>query len=223
MIGAQFPLALEFLPSHGRDDFLITDCNAAAAALVDAWPAWTGPHAIVYGPAGAGKTHLLSAWCEKSGALPLAAEALYVDTLDSVLGDGTAWTLDRLDAVEDERLLFHLFNTVRERGGFLLSATRAAPARLPYKLPDLTSRLAAATVVEIHAPDDDLLGALLIKLFNDRRLTVDPAVVGFLRLRLERTFAAYQEAVRKIDRAGLAARRKVTVPLVREVLFENTL
>ena len=221
MIGAQFPLALEFLPSHGRDDFLITDCNAAAAALVDTWPHWTGPHAVVYGPAGAGKTHLLSAWREKSGALPLAAEALQVADLDRALGDGTAWTLDRLDAVQDERLLFHLFNTVRERGGYLLGACRMAPARLPYRLPDLTSRLAAAAAVEIQAPDDDLLGALLIKLFDDRRLLVDPAVIGFLRLRLERTFAAYQEAVQRLDRAGLAARRKVTIPLVRQVLFED--
>ncbi len=221
MIGAQFPLALEFLPSHGRDDFLITDCNAAAAALVDAWPDWTGPHTVVYGPEGAGKTHLLSAWCEKSGALPLKAESLRVSDLDRTLGNGAAWTLDRLDAVQDETLLFHLLNSVRERGGYLLGACRAAPARLPYRLPDLTSRLAAATAVEIQAPDDNLLGALLIKLFDDRRLIVDPSVIGFLRLRLERTFAAYREAVQRIDRAGLASRRKVTIPLIREVLFDD--
>ena len=216
---SQFPLALEFLPSHGRDDFLITSCNQAAAALVDSWPDWPTPHAIVYGPAGSGKTHLLSVWSNKANAVELSAETLGDVPVADQLGDGRAWVLDRLDAVRDETQLFHLWNLVRERNGALLAACRNAPSRLPFHLPDLTSRLAASTIVEILAPDDALLGALLVKLFQDRHLTVDPSVISFLQLRLERTFAAYRDAVQAIDRAGLAARRKVTVPLVRQVLF----
>ncbi|WP_425403945.1 HdaA/DnaA family protein [Hwanghaeella sp.] len=221
MIGRQFPLALEFLPALGRADFLIAPCNQAAAALVDAWPDWPGPHALVYGPAACGKTHLLTAWREKSGASLLDPATLSVDGLDRVLESGVpAWALDGLEGVTDERLLFHLLNSVRERGGHLLMTARAAPARLPYALPDLTSRLAAATAVAIEPPDDDLLAGLLIKLFMDRRLAVDPDVVAYILPRIERSFAAIHEAVTALDRAGLAAKRRVTVALVRQVLFQ---
>lgn len=221
MIGRQFPLALEFLPALGRADFLIAPCNQAAAALVDSWPDWPGPHALVYGPAACGKTHLVTAWREKSGAAFLDRESLSIDNLGSILdGSPAAWALDGLEEIPDERLLFHLLNSVRERGGHLLMTARAAPARLPFKLPDLTSRLAAATAVAIEPPDDDLLAGLLIKLFMDRHLSIDPGVVAYMLPRIERSFAAVHEAVTALDRAGLAAKRGVTVALVRQVLFE---
>lgn len=223
MIGRQFPLALEFLPSLGRADFLIAPCNQAAAALVDRWPDWPGPHALVYGPAACGKTHLLTAWREKSGAALLDPASLTVDGLAAALdGDVPAWALDGLEEVRDERLLFHMLNSVRERGGHLLMTSRSAPARLPYALPDLTSRLAAATAVAIDPPDDDLLAGLLIKLFMDRRLTVDPDVIAYILPRIERSFASVHRAVTQLDRAGLAAKRRVTVALVRQVLFQQS-
>ncbi len=221
MIGRQFPLALEFLPALGRADFLIAPCNRAAAALVDCWPDWPGPHALVYGPAASGKTHLLTAWREKSGAALLDRATLSVENLDRVLDcSPAAWALDGLEEIQDERLLFHLLNSVREKGGHLLMTARVAPARLPFELPDLTSRLAAATAVAIDPPDDDLLAGLLIKLFMDRHLSIDPGVVAYMLPRIERSFAAVHEAVRALDRAGLAAKRGVTVALVRQVLFE---
>lgn len=221
MLNAQFPLALEFLPSHDRDDFLIAPCNAAAAALVDSWPEWAGPHAVVYGASGCGKTHLLSAWAAKSGAKPLCTTDLTIENLNEELGDSHAWTLDTLESANDERLLFHLLNSVRERGGHLLAACGDAPVRLPFQLPDLRSRLAAAITVEIDAPDDSLLGALLIKLFQDRRLDVDPAVIGFMQMRLERTYQAYRSAVRTLDQVGLSSQRRITIPLVRAALFDQ--
>lgn len=221
MIDRQFPLALEFLPALGRADFLIAPCNQAAAALVDAWPDWPGPHALVFGPPACGKTHLLTAWREKTGAALLDPDALSVDALDNVLGEGAgAWALDGIEKVDDERVLFHLLNSVRERGGHLLITARCAPSRLSFTLPDLTSRLAAATAVVIEPPDDDLLAGLLIKLFMDRQLTVDPGVVAYILPRIERSFAAIHDAVASLDRAGLAAKRRVTVALVRQVLFQ---
>jgi len=228
MIGRQFPLALEFLPALGRADFLIAPCNQAAAALVDAWPDWPGPHALVHGPHACGKTHLLTAWREKSGASLLDPARLTVDSLGDALdaasgaGELPAWALDGLEEVVDETLLFHLLNSVRERRGTLLMTARAAPSRLNFSLPDLTSRLAAATAVVIEPPDDDLLAGLLIKLFMDRHLTVDPDVVAYILPRIERSFAAIHEAVTALDRAGLAAKRRVTVALVRQVLFQQS-
>jgi chromosomal replication initiation ATPase DnaA len=74
--------------------------------------------------------------------------------------------------------------------------------------------------VRIGAPDDDLLGAVLVKQLADRQIRVDQDVVAFLTRRMERSFAAARAVVRALDRASLRARRPITMPLARAVLDE---
>jgi chromosomal replication initiation ATPase DnaA len=85
-------------------------------------------------------------------------------------------------------------------------------------LPDLRSRLATANVTEILPPDDMLLQVLLIKQFSDRQLRVPGEVVTFILRRMERSFEAARSIVDRVDRAALAERRNITLPLVRDVL-----
>ncbi len=114
--------------------------------------------------------------------------------------------------------LLHLYNSLVERGGQLLLAARAAPARWPCGLADLGSRLAAATAVRLAPPDDALMEALLVKLCADRQLAVGEDVLRYLLARMERSFAAARGLVAALDRASLAEGRAVTVPLARRVL-----
>jgi chromosomal replication initiation ATPase DnaA len=72
--------------------------------------------------------------------------------------------------------------------------------------------------VEIRAPDDTMLAGLFAKLFRDRQLTVAGETVLYLVQRIERSGAAVAAAVEALDRASLAARRPVTIPLARTVL-----
>ena len=70
--------------------------------------------------------------------------------------------------------MFHLLNLVKEDDANVLLTT--APTALTLwavRLPDLASRLRALPVVELAAPDDALLRAVLVKLFVDRQLSVD--------------------------------------------------
>jgi chromosomal replication initiation ATPase DnaA len=85
-------------------------------------------------------------------------------------------------------------------------------------LPDLASRLAAAMGVAVGAPDDELIAGVMIKHFLDRQIRVDPAVATFLLGRIERSFAAVRRVVAALDKAALAEKRGITVPLAREVL-----
>ena len=70
----------------------------------------------------------------------------------------------------DERALFHLLNLMRQQEAFVLMTARTAPATWRVELPDLASRLRAIPTVELHAPDDALLRAVMVKLFADRQL-----------------------------------------------------
>ena len=132
-----------------------------------------------------------------------------------------ACLVDDADAVPDEALLFHLHNAVVGRGGWLLLTSALPPAAWPLQLPDLRSRLRAAWSARIEPPDDTLLAALLVKQFADRQLRVEPAVIGYLVPRLERSFAAVRAVVAGLDRAALRAQRPVGLALARSVLEQH--
>ncbi|HUZ74412.1 MAG TPA: DnaA/Hda family protein [Stellaceae bacterium] len=216
---AQLPLDLGHRPALGGADFLVAPSNAAAVAWLDRWPDWPGPALVLVGPAGSGKTHLAHVFAARAGAIRLGAADVTVSDLCDRLGAAHAAVLDRAEAAEEEAFL-HLYNMLAERGGHLLAIARQAPARWDIGLADLRSRLRAAPVASIAPPDDALLSAVLVKLFADRQVQVGEDVVAYLLARLERSFAAAQRAVAALDRAALAAQRRVTVPLVRAVLDE---
>jgi len=218
----QLPLDLAYRPALGRDDFLVAPANAQAVAWIDRWPDWPAPALAVFGPAGCGKSHLGEVWRARNSAVAIAARDLLETGLPALLAPSRAVVVDSAaDVAGNARLeeaLFHLHNLPREAGGHLLLLDRAAPARWSLALPDLMSRLRAAPAVGVDAPDDRLLAAMLVKLFADRQLRPGQEVLGYLLARMERSADAARRIVAAIDRASLAARRPVTVPLAREVI-----
>ena len=119
-----------------------------------------------------------------------------------------------------ERTLFHLLNLVKEEKAFLLLTSRVAPARLAIRLPDLASRLKALPHAELGTPDDALLAGVLVKLFDDRQLRVNEALVTYLASHIERSIAIARDVVAALDRASLSGKRAITVPLAAQVLDE---
>jgi chromosomal replication initiation ATPase DnaA len=215
--GEQLPLVLPHEAAYGRDDFLLGASNQAAFSLVESWPAWPSQAAVIAGPVGSGKTHLAHVWQGLSGAPILAARDLRRDDV-SALAANRAVAIEDAHAGFDETALFHLFNAARDSGASLLVTSRSWPQSWGLRLPDLASRLRAATPVEILEPDDDLLRRVLVKLFADRQIEIDPAVVEFLAVRMERSVAAAQALVEELDRASLSAARRITRPLAAKVL-----
>ena len=225
MAARQLVLDLPARPALGRDAFFVTPANALALAQIDAWPDWPARRMAVVGPGGAGKTHLAHVWAARAGAVVMAAGALPGFDPGGVAGDAALVVEDvgRLDefgpsdAARAEEVLFHLCNRLAA-GGSLMVSGRAAPAFWPVRLPDLASRLQAAGVARLEAPDDALLAAVLVKLFADRQISVGPELIGYLLPRMDRSFAAAEALVADLDRAALARKRPITPRLAGEVL-----
>jgi chromosomal replication initiation ATPase DnaA len=202
----------------GAEDFLVSDCNLAAVKLIDAWPKWSGQVQLLTGPAASGKTHLVRVWQERSGARALEPENFDMAFIDSQ-PEGTPLVVEDADrAGYDEKALFHLLNLAREKRLFVLLTARENPSRWGTVLPDLLSRLNGVPVIDIGMPDEALLRTVMLKHFADRQLDIDPKVLEFLALRVERSFAAAAAAVETVDRAALASGRKITRQLVVDAL-----
>ena len=206
----QLPLTLPHRSGMTRADFLIGAANAAAIDLIDKWPDWPVPVVLLAGPVGSGKTHLAEIFGVASGATVLAAADLDKALVEPLLQKGPVAVEDIHIRPFDEAAMFHLLNRARERSRTVLLTSRSWPSALMLELPDLASRLRGAYLVELREPDDDLLRSVLAKLFADRQVAVDPAVIDYLAVRMERSLEGANAIVEDLDQEALAAGAPIT-------------
>ena len=215
-----FDLPLE--PRFGRGDFLVSACNETAFEMIDRWPQWPDRVLLLIGPTGAGKSHLGAIWAARANAPVIAAASLARGEFDRLAAPG-ALLLENTDQIDGgEAELFHLLNRVRDTGGWMLATAGRWPDSWGLTTPDLLSRLRLAPAVEIGAPDDALVRAVLVKLFSDRQLNIDTNLIDYLAVRIERSLDAARAVVARLDRAALIRNRPVTRALAAELFQESS-
>lgn len=191
----QIALPLDWGSASSESDFVVSDANREAVRHLEHWSLWPVRASLLVGPGKSGKSHLARIFQKWSAG----------DVIDDAHRAG-------------ETDLFHAWNRAQEQRRPLLLVAEAAPPRWRVALPDLASRLKATPVVAIGAPDDALLAAVMSKQFHDRGLQPAPEVVHYIITRIERSFAGVAQVVGALDVASLSERRRLTVPLAREVL-----
>jgi len=197
-------------------DFFVSGENAAAFVMVTHPDSWPERKLVLTGPAGAGKSHLARVFAAQAGATIIQAADLTARDIPAT----TPIVIEDIEGLTGpgETHLFHLHNHLISAGLPLLITAKNAPARWDITLPDLASRMQATTPTAIGDPDDDLLTAVIMKLFADRQITPSPKLPSYLAARIERSFTAANEIVAAIDQAALAQKRKVNERLAGEVL-----
>ena len=227
MTTPQLPLALRYPPDQRFETYVAAPAGALAQlhALAQAASAdWL----YLAGLAGVGKTHLALALCAAAEAagrraayLPLkAASGRLRDALDAF--DGEVIALDGLDAMagqrDDEIALFDFHNRARSAGTALLYTARVAPDTLPLTLPDLRSRLSQCTRINLSPLDDAGRRAVLRDRAQRRGLVLDAPALDWLLRRVGRDIAGLTDLLDRLDRASLAAQRRITVPFLKQTL-----
>ena len=210
----QLRLRLQRPPSHRREEFFVSATNVEAVRALDAWPAWHGGVLALIGPAGAGKSHLAAAWAGQAGAVVLGRDASMSDLAGL---PGRPILLEGADLTASETL-FHLINMAGQPGGGLLLTSRLAPSSWPADIPDLRSRLNALPVAEIGPPDDEILEAVLRKLFRERNIRPNEDVFAYLVRRMERSVPVAMALVKRLDEIADAEHREISRALARRIL-----
>lgn len=213
----QLPLNLAYRPGLTRDDLVVAPANSSAVALIERWPDWPSHVVVLAGPSGAGKSHLAAIWRDLANARILKPDAIEAEAAAAAAHERVL--IEDADVPGlDEQGLFHLINAIRAAGGHLLLTARRFPLAWGVALPDLLSRLKAASLVEIAEPDDTLLAGVITKLFADRQVEVEPHVVQFLVRRIERSLSTAIEVVDRLDGAALERKTRITRALAAETV-----
>jgi chromosomal replication initiation ATPase DnaA len=217
--GRQLPLEFGQAPQFGRDNFLVSRCNERALALIEEWPNWPSRAQLLIGPPGSGKSHLAAIFAARANAAMLSSGAISRANLVALAAE-KAVVVEDADRIDRgyEASLFHLFNLVQEAGSSLLVTARSKPETWGLRTADLLSRLRLCPTVELSAPDEALLEAVIVKLFLDRQLIVEAAIVTYIALHIERSFDAARRIVDLVDHEALARGVPITKSLVRTLV-----
>ena len=180
----------------------------------------------LFGASATGKTHLLQAVCDDAGDravyLPMtmlvdagagaidglsSREIICIDDVDTVFGDA-----------EWEQALFALCNQVMDAGGTLVVSAATSPRESEMQLPDLASRMQRLAVFQLQGLDDEQTIAALQLRSRHRGLELPDDTARWLMKRSRRDMASLYEVLDRLDAAALQAKRRLTVPFVKEVL-----
>lgn len=186
----------------------------------------------LWGERGTGKSHLLQALCTRNSSdggrgayIPLEQrdslapellegleqlDLICIDDLEEVTGD-SGW----------ERALFNLFNRVRENDGSLILAAAMSPKGLPVLLPDLQSRLQSATIFHLQPLSEAERVAALRHRASLRGIELTEEVTAYIVRRVPRDMHSLFQLLDRLDQASLQAKRKITIPFIRELLDQS--
>lgn len=216
----QMTFDLPVKTAQSREDFFISPTNAMAVKMLEDWPKWPANKLALIGPKGSGKTHLTQVWATELGADVMAARDLASADIPALAAAPIAIE-DIRDIARNtaaQEALFHLHNLTQQSGTPLLLTADQAPNHWGLSLPDLQSRMSATSITILPAPDDALLSAVLVKLFADRQIDVQPKLIAYLTKRMERSFDAAGALVAALDQAALSERRPITQNIAATVL-----
>lgn len=186
---------------------------------------------VVYlcGTPGQGCSHLLQASCHYAHQHQLSSVYFPLAQLVNLSSD-ILNGLEQLDLVciddlhviagnaEWEEAIFHLYNRIHDAGKRIIVAANSSPKFIHLKLPDLISRLSAAIVFQLQPLVDTEKLSILITRANRRGIYLSEEVGKYILTHCPRHMGTLFAVLEALDKASLAAQRRLTIPFVKEVL-----
>lgn len=227
--GKQIPLAFSKYEQIDFELFEAGQNQQVLQQLINLPQAEDKQNIYLWGPRGSGKSHLLQALCSRAAKteqaiayIPLKeAKALSPALLDG-LEKLALVCLDDIDSVaadkEWEQAMFHLFNRMREEHTPMVMTSIDSPRASSLQLADLVSRLSWDLVYHLKTLDEPDSLAALQKRASARGFDLPDEVAVYLYRRVSRDMHNLFEMLDRLDQASLVAKKKLTIPFVKELL-----
>lgn len=218
----QIPLALGPDAVHTFESF-VPGSNTMSLEHLRAMHAGSAP-VYLWGPSGAGKTHLLRALAQRFQRQ--GGQVGWFSMVDAVpwsVDDHTALivfdTCDQLDA-DQQQAAFALFVDATTRGIPIAAAGRVPPVDLQLR-DDLRTRLGWGHVLAIQPLSESETRAALRREADRRGLFLSDEVMDHLLTRFARDLKHLMALLDSLDEYALVNKRAITVPLLKQMLADQ--
>jgi DnaA family protein len=216
-----FELALPEPPGFGN---FLPGRNAELAAILPRFAAGALDETgiLLWGAPAAGKSHLLAATVAHARSLGRAAQFhAHPGEVDAAaqVSAGLLVAIDRIDEADAQAAgrMFTLYNALKATRGRLIAAARAPLTALPLR-EDLRTRLGWGLVYEVLPLADADKPAALAVYARERGFTLSAEVIDYLLRHGRRDMRSLLATLAALDRRSLAAKRPITVPLLKQWL-----
>tara|TARA_Y100000590_G_scaffold392598_1_gene470118 strand:- start:4018 stop:4677 length:660 start_codon:yes stop_codon:yes gene_type:complete len=209
----KFPTKKQYL----IDDFYVSPSNEEAYNFINSWPKWIKRIANIFGPAGAGKTHLSSFLKNKTSVLEIQSDELS-DKVFFKYKTKEALIIENLKESISENLLFSIWNTALQDNKYLLITSTKPISAFKFKLPDLKSRTRDMITIGLKLPNDDLISVILAKSFSDRQIKVEKKHIDYIIKRIDRSYEKITQFVLTLDKYSLKKGGSFSLKMIKEVL-----
>jgi DnaA family protein len=190
-----------------------------------------GVHSPIYiaGNGAQGLSHLLQATCHEAYSKKLTAVYIPFENIN----DYSTHLLEGMESfdiiciddaqkiagnAEWEEAFFHAFNRMHDAGKQIIIAANRLPKLIGIQLPDLVSRLSWGMVFSLQALSDAEKLETLIMRAQRRGMTLTEEVGKYILNHCPRHMATLFAALEALDKASLAAQRKLTIPFIKSIL-----
>ncbi len=226
-MSAQLPLTMRW-PALQRFELFVADGNAAAVDAIARAATEPMPWIFVSGASGFGKTHLLFAACTRASEAKRSAQYLSMNKLVAdraatirAFGGSDFVAIDDVDAIagdaSSEHALFDLFNRLKAESSTVVFTASAPAAQLGIALPDLVSRLSSNTQIALKPLGDSARREAVRLRAHARGIELDNAVIDWMFEHTPRDLGSLAALIERIDRESLAAKRRITIPFLRQL------
>lgn len=223
----QIPLDFELKVDATFDNFIEGE-NALLLQTLHSILNGQSDFVFFHGDQSSGKTHLLQAMAQdsRSEQLNIAYIPLFESFVTPEMLEGLSMfdcvCLDGLENViensEWQLGLFNLYNDLKDANKSLVIASKIPPNDLTIALADLKSRLTAMLVFALKPLNEDDKLSLLQSKAKEKGLVINDDLAHFLLSRGQRDINSLNSMLEKLDHASLQAKRKLTIPFVKDTL-----
>ena len=179
----------------------------------------------LWGPPGCGRSHLLRGTLAAAQAQGRPVCFVEGTQLGGELATppGSLVIIDDVDALDEtaQITLFRIFNAARLVGLALLLAGQEPPLRLVLR-EDLRTRIGSALIYEVRPLGDTEKARALRQHAESRGMRLDDALIDYLLHHGRRDLPSLLAVVDTVDQASLELKRPVTLPLLREVMQQQS-
>lgn len=226
----QLPVNFEFRANQTFNDFFPGGNQEIIGHLKNTLEGTGEQQIFIWGESGLGKSHLLQACCHHAHLHKLDAFYFSLSSAAGLPDPAILAGLDKFDVVcvdniehiggdpVWEQAFFNFFNLHRSHEHKLILSASCPPQTIAIDLPDLKTRLNWGLTLKLKPlTENDSIKALMFKA-KHMGFEISPQAGRFLLTHYNRDLASLWNLLDTLDRASLAAQRKLTLPFLKKSL-----